>query len=122
MYYNTSNAYKTYEENNVTTADSGKLLIMLYDGAIKFSRFAEIAIKDKDYNLKNIYLGKTQSIIEELKLTLNMETGEVAENLDELYGFMLSELIQGNIKNDLEKVIGVREMLEDLRNTWSQII
>ncbi len=122
MYYNSANAYKTYEENNVTTADSGKLLLMLYDGSIKFCRFAEIALQEEDNTLKNYYLIRVQTIVEELMVTLNMSAGEIAEDLNALYSFMLSELIQVNIKNDIEKLKIIREMLEELRETWSRIM
>lgn len=122
MYGNTSNAYQLYKQTDINTANSGKLLLMLYDGAIKFCRFSEIAMDEKDYDKKNTYLMRVQDIITELTVTLNSDAGDISKNLSMLYNYMESELIEANIKNDKDKVIWVRNMLENLRMTWAQII
>lgn len=122
MYDNNTNAYKMYQTINVNTASPQKLLLMLYDGAIKFCRFAEAALDEGDYEKKNIYIKKTQNIINELMVTLNYDAGDIAKNLYLLYDFMMNELIQANIKKDKSKIVLVRGMLEDLRNTWAAVI
>lgn len=116
-----NNAYNAYKNNAVNTASKGNLLLMLYDGGIKFLRFAVIAIEDKNIQKANEYLIKTQNIISELMVTLNFDTGEIAKKLYSLYEYMNNELIEANITKDKEKVIVVKEMLEDLRNTWAKI-
>ncbi len=120
--YNTSNAYRIYETNNVTTASPKKLLIMLYDGAIRFCRLAEVAIIEKNIEKKNEHLKRAQDILAELSASLNFEAGETASQLGALYAFMTRELVEANIRMDVEKVKGVRGFLEELREAWKTIV
>lgn len=117
-----SNAASIYQENSVSTASSAKLLLMLYEGAIKFCRFAEMAIDERNVEIRNKNLIKVQNIITELTITLNKDAGEVAEQLSSLYEYMQNELIQANVKNDKGKVTGVKNMLQELHDVWYQII
>ncbi|MEA3423538.1 MAG: flagellar export chaperone FliS [Bacillota bacterium] len=116
-----ANAYKTYETNSVKTAPPKKLLIMLYEGAIKFCRLAEMAINENNIERRNENLKKAQDIITELQVTLNHDAGEIAEKLEMLYSYMNSELVQANINNDVTKIIFVREMLDELKEAWNSI-
>ncbi|MBN2258981.1 MAG: flagellar export chaperone FliS [Clostridiales bacterium] len=122
MYANTSNAYRIYESNNVKTASPKGLIIMLYEGAIKFCRFAEMAINENNIERRNENLKKAQDILTELQVTLNHDAGEIAEKLEMLYAYMNSELVQANIQNDGMKVAYVRSMLEELKEAWNAII
>lgn len=117
-----SNAASVYQEKSISTASSPKLLLMLYEGAIKFCRFAEIAIDEKNMEARNKNLIKVQNIISELTVTLNLDAGEIAEQLSVLYDYMQYETMQANIHNDKEKVTEVKKILEELRDTWGQII
>ena len=117
-----SNAYAVYQNNQVNTSSSGKLLLMLYDGALKFLRFALIAIEDKNIENANTYLVKTQNILLELMATLNYDTGEIARQLYNLYDYMNRELIDANIHKDSNKVKSVYDLLEELRDTWNKVI
>ena len=113
------NAYQT---NQVTTASPKKLLIMLYDGAIKNLRLAELSLEEKNIENVNKYLKKAQDIITEFMTTLNFEDGgDVAGNLYQLYEYMNRRLIRANIDKDTEPIKEVRKYLEELRDTWTQI-
>ncbi|MGM0370460.1 MAG: flagellar export chaperone FliS, partial [Bacillota bacterium] len=84
-----NNPYQKYKKTQVETADQGKLLLMLYDGAIKFSKAARKGMEEEDYEMVNNKLNRVQAIITELQTTLDMEKGkEIAENLDMLYDYM----------------------------------
>ncbi|MBK5251264.1 MAG: flagellar export chaperone FliS [Peptostreptococcaceae bacterium] len=120
--YNTANAYRVYETNNVTTASPKRLIIMLCDGAIRLCKLSEIAIREKNIEKKNEYLKRAQAILGELSFTLNFDAGEIANQLSDLYAFMMRELVYANIKMDAEKVKSVRELLEELREAWSEIV
>jgi flagellar protein FliS len=122
MYQNSANAYQIYQNNNVKTASKEKLLLMLLDGGIKFLRLSIRSLEDGDYEKTNGYLLKSQDIINELMATLNFQAGEIAHQLYSLYEYMNHELVQANIAKDVEGIRNVKEMLEDLRDTWSQII
>ena len=117
-----SNAQNVYRNNQVSTAPKKKLLIMLYDGAIKNLKLAEKAIEEKNYEVSNTNIVKTQDIIMEFMHTLDFEAGgEVAQNLNQLYDYMYRKLISANINKEVDGLIEVRKYLEELRDTWSRI-
>ena len=115
-------ANNVYKNNQVMIAPKKKLLIMLYDGAIKNLKLAEMAIANKEIEKTNNCLTKTQNIIAELMSTLNFDAGgDIAKNLYQLYDYMFMKLIRANIDKDVEGVIEVKQFLEELRETWVQI-
>lgn len=115
------NAYKTYETNNITTASPQGLIVMLYEGAIKFCRLAEMAIDENNIESRNSNLKKAQDILTELRITLNPDAGLLSENLESLYTFMYNQLVYANIKNEIFSIVEVRQMLVDLKDVWKQI-
>ena len=120
---NSQGAYKKYQNVQVKTANKGKLLIMLYEGCVKFLRLAEKSIEEKEMEAANNYLIRSQDIINELMVTLDMEKGgEIAENLYKLYDFMMSQLIEANINKDVEKIELVEDFMLELLDSWKQII
>jgi len=115
-------AYKEYKEVQVNTANREKLLIMLYQGCIKFLRFAKKSINEENIEAANNYIIRSQDIIRELMNTLDREKGgEIADNLYNLYDYMNRQLIEANIKKDAEKVELVEEMMLELLESWQQI-
>ena len=122
MYQNTSSAYKQYQNNQVNTSTQGKLVLMLYDGAIRFMRCAILSLEEKEIEKSNRFLIKAQKIISELMETLNFNAGSIANNLYNLYDYMYKELVLANIEKDKNKVLAVKEMMESIRNTWVEII
>ncbi|APG27363.1 flagellar export chaperone FliS [Syntrophotalea acetylenivorans] len=118
------NAYmNNYHHNQIDTASREQILIMLYDGAIRFTRQAINAIETGDQNGKTHGIQKAMAIISEFRNTLDHNIGgEIAANLDALYEFMISSLTQANLKNDLEPLQVVDNLLSDLRETWNEAI
>jgi flagellar protein FliS len=115
-------AYNAYKNNSVMAASPNKLVIMLYDGAIKNLKLAEIALNEKNIENVNTYLKKSQDIIVEFMSTLNFEAGgEIAQNLYQLYDYMYNRLVRANIDKDIAAIIEVKKYLEELRDTWAQI-
>ncbi len=110
-------AYNQYRNTAVETASPGKLLLMLYDAAIRNLDKAQQAISEKDINASHKYLLKAQDIIKEFMCTLNMDY-EVSKSLFSLYEYMLNQLIQANVKKDPQLVVEVRGYLAELRETW----
>src|SRR6056297_1205033 len=116
-------AHKQYKQVQVKTANNKKLLIMLYQGCIKFLRIAKKSIKEDDFENANEYLKKSQDIINELRYTLDMEKGgEISNNLYQLYSFMYSELVSANVNKEVEHIETVEEMMLELLDSWKQII
>lgn len=111
-----------YRDNNVTTQPRGRLIVLLYEGAIKFLRQAIGAIEAKDYEKKAKYLGRALDIIYELDYSLDVEAGgEVVANLRRLYDFMRRHLTEANLSLDTEQIRQVISLLEDLNEGWRAI-
>lgn len=108
-----------YKKASTQTTSRGKLLLMLYDGAIRFLEQACVAIDDKRPDLRGSRISKAHAIISELNATLNHKVApELCERLAALYRFMLDELVQANRHNDPKKIKTVIELLADLREGW----
>lgn len=111
-----------YFETSVQTTDKSQIVVMLYNGAIKFLKRAVIAIENNDFPAKGQSINKAIDIINELNFSLDMETGgEIADNLRSLYNFFVRELTSANIKCDIEKINSVINCLQDLNKGWSAI-
>lgn len=112
-----------YQKTQISTASSEQILIMLYDGAIRFVHQADEAMASGQKLQKLESISKAMAIITELANTLDHEVGgEIAENLDALYSYMTRELTRANLKNDRELLKVVETLLSDLRETWMQAI
>lgn len=112
-----------YQNNHILTASPEQILLMLYDGAIRFTRQAIQGLEED--NMASVHHGikKTMAIITEFANSLNHEIGgEIAENLDALYSFMIRELSLANLKKDVEKLRVVERLLVDLRATWGEAV
>ncbi len=119
---NQAQAYNAYKQNEVYTASKVKLVVMLYDGAIKNLKLAEVAINEKNIEKTNEYIKKAQDIIIEFMNTLNFEQGgQIANDLYKLYDYLYYRLIRANIDKDIEAVGEVRRFLEELRDAWAQL-
>lgn len=116
------NAYMNqYQNNQVTTASPEQVLIMLYDGAIRFVRQAKQAITDGRTGDKAKAIGKAIAIITEFSNTLDYEIGgDVALDLSRLYDFMVRELSAVNARNDAERLAPVVKILQDLRDAFAE--
>jgi flagellar protein FliS len=117
-----NNPYAHYKRMQVETASQGRLIIMLYDGALKNLRNAQNSIAHKDINGAHNSLIKAQDIIGELNITLNTDAGEIAQNLRKLYLYMLKRLVEANVTKDTGKVEEVIELLSTLKEAWDAII
>jgi flagellar protein FliS len=125
------NALSTYRETRIQTASQGQLVTMLYDEAVKdLDRALELLEKNssgkKDPG-KIEQIGKailkTQEIITELMVSLDFEQGgDIAKNLFSLYTWFNQELLEANIKQDIRRLTIVRNMLNELRGAWHEIV
>ena len=117
-----SNYQNAYKKASVNTLDQNKLIIMLYDGAIKNANFAVQYMESGEIEKVHDSLIKTKNIVTELLATLNMEQGgEIAKNLKSLYSYMFSQLIEANMEKKTAPVLTVIDLLKELRGAWVQI-
>ncbi|MCF2716139.1 flagellar export chaperone FliS [Paenibacillus polymyxa] len=112
-----SSPYEKYKQSSVQTSTPGQLIIMLYDGAIRFVKAGLDGISSNDIVKTNINLVKAQTIISELMSTLNYSY-DISKNLYALYEYMNYLLIQTNIKKRIESGEEVLGYLQELRETW----
>jgi len=123
-----ANGYaRTYQTQAILTASPGQLVLMLYDGALRFLAQAHAAFEtdERDFTrieVINRNLVKAQNIIAELQGTLNHEAGAVATNLDQLYDYYNRRLFEANFKKDLAPVIEVERLLGILRDAWAEML
>lgn len=108
---------------DVNTASPHRLIVLLYDGAIKAISLAKLHMNNGNIAEKGNAISKAISIIEEgLRLSLDRTTGgELAENLDALYEYMAFMLLEANIKNDSEHLDLVLKLLKELKESWESI-
>ena len=113
------NPYNQYKENNIKTASTENLTLMLYDGALKFAGQGKLFIKEKNIPKANESLIRAQDIIQELNITLDMQY-DISNYLRSLYTYIIERLIDANINKDMEILDEVIDLIRELRNTWKE--
>lgn len=120
-------AYNAYKETNVKTASQGRLVVLLYEEAVRqltlasslFSEDSNLPVQNIERFGKSIL--KSQEIITELQVSLDMEKGgEIAKNLMSLYIFFNKELTETNISKDQKRLEPIMKMISDLCESWRQ--
>ncbi len=116
------NGFQTYQETAVSTQSKGRLVVMLYDGAIRFLRQAAADLERGDFAAKGIHITKAQNILFELNTVLDMQAGgAIAQNLRNLYNFMHRHLTEANLHKDTQRIREVIDILEELNQGWRAI-
>jgi flagellar protein FliS len=115
-----ANQYQQYRQTQAETADPGELVVMLYQGAIRFLQRAALAIRQKDYETANTSIGRAEEIVAELSASLNAGGGTLAENLGKIYDFAYWRLVKANCEKDVEGVEEVLGILRDLLPAWQE--
>lgn len=116
-------AANAYFQTKVGTTDQGQLLLMLYDGALKYIQQARTKMLAKDFAGKGIMISKVIDIVNELAASLNMDRGgSLAVNLNNLYLLCTARLLRANLKMDVESLDSVETILSGLRGAYAQII
>lgn len=114
------NAYKKTE---VVTANKEQILLLMYEGAIKFMRTAIAASQAGDVSERGSHIVRTQDIINELRATLNFEVGgEIATNLESLYAYMTQRLLKASAESGTAELEEVLKILETLSEAWHQAV
>lgn len=116
-------AAQAYFQTQVTTTSQGDLVIMLYDGAVKFLTQAKEHLAANDMARKGLAISKALDVINELDSALNMEKGgSLSTNLHSLYLFCSNHLVMANLKKDADMIDHVLKILLGLRSAYSQIV
>lgn len=112
-----------YFENSVKTASPTKLVELLYKNSIERLEKAVKAIEKNNLIEANHEIIRVEEIILELNVSLNIEKGgEVAKNLRLLYNYIYEQLIQANLKKDIDTLTEVKSLIKDLYETWREVV
>ena len=116
----TSNPYNIYKQNSVNMASSQQLLLMLLDGAVKYTKIAKMAILNKDIARAHKELVRVQDIFLEFMITMDKNT-KYMEDLYNLYDFIKNELAKANIKKDITIIDNTLPLIEEIRDMWYEV-
>jgi flagellar protein FliS len=115
-------AQMQYQRMQAQTASPGQLVIMLYQGALRFIGRAKAGLQARDYDASRVNLLKAQDIVAELMASLDMGVGEISDNLMRLYEYMHRRLIDANIRRDEVAATEVEELLRSLLPAWQEAV
>lgn len=116
------NKVGVYKDATINTQSKGRLIVLLYDGAIKFMKLAIKELEAGNYLAKGQYINRAQDIINELNAVLDTNASdEIAGNLRKLYCFMNNRLSEANIKRDPQTINQVISIMEELNQGWKTI-
>ena len=117
------NPYSQYLNVQFGTLDQGKLILMAYDGALRFCRSAENCMASGDRQGKGEALAKAFDVVAEMRSSLRPEAGgELADHLNRAYTFVNHQITMANVMNKVEYLHNAIMMLEKLRDAWEQIV
>lgn len=116
-----ANARQAYAESTVMTASREQLVVMLYDGAIRFLRQSAEAMRAGHREQSRNRMRRAEAIIEELNGALDMSYGDVPASLRSIYLFCKRQLIEANLNKDATAIDTVVRLLGELRGSWDQV-
>lgn len=117
------NPYSEYRKVQFNTADQGGLILMSFDGAIRFCRAAKDCMTDKDNVGKGKWLSKAYDVVAELRKSLRPDVGgEIAESLDKTYAFICRQITLANVLNNPDHLQNALMVLKNLREAWGEIV
>jgi len=117
----------SYRTVAVDTASPGKLVLMLFDGALRFLDEAETGcqLPEGKQRVETVHnnLIKVQNIVQELQRCLDLRAGgEFAQNMFRIYDFMQTRLMEANVRKEPDNMQVVRKLLLDIRGAWNEML
>lgn len=109
----------SYKQNQVETATTGELTLMLYNGGVRFIKRAIEAINNKDINQAHQYITRVQDIVDELIITLDRKYS-ISEQMLLLYDYMNRRLIEANVSKNISILEEIEGLFIEFRDTWKQ--
>ena len=115
-------ARETYQQIEVNSSNGLQLVVMLYDGAIRFLSDAKACIQRQDLQGKAVAIDRTLAILGELQSTLKLEEGgELAQSLDRLYTYMTERIVEASLKLNVKPLDETIKLLTILNSAWTEI-
>ena len=119
---------RAYQQQSILTASPGQLVLLMYDGALRFMAQAHAGFalpEDNPRRIETIHtaLLRAQAILSELRANLDLEAGgDIAANLDRLYDYHLRRLFECNLRKDEAPLIEVEGLVRTLRDAWAEML
>lgn len=114
-------AYKTYQSNHFDGMDPRRLILMLYDGALRFLKGAREGALENNPQKRGENLGRAIAIISELQASLNPNMNdEATEFLRGLYTSILAELPKASLNNNVKPIEQTERYVAQLRKIWAE--
>lgn len=118
-----SNPYQKYKNTSILSASKEQILLMLYEGAIKFTKLAIVAAENKNIAERGKNIMRAYDIILELQVSLDHKVGgDLPKQLDQLYTYVLDQYTKANMYGDITGLQGAVKVLENLYDGWKQVI
>lgn len=115
--------YQAYQKSKLLTSDPRRLVLLCYEEAIRSLEEARVRYLSEDYEGKAKAVQKALDLLNHLREGLDFEKGgEIASNLDHLYGFMIGHLIKSDQRRDLKGMDQVSRMLRELKSAWEEAV
>lgn len=115
--------YQAYQKSNILTGDPKRLIILCYEEAIQGLIQAKTKYLTREYEAKGKAVQRALDLLNHLRETLDFERGgEIATQLDRLYGFMIAHIVKSDQRKDGTGFAQVAEMLEQLKSAWEEAL
>jgi flagellar protein FliS len=117
------NAYQKYKTTSIQSAGREKLLLMMYEGAIKFTKLGIQAAEEKRIADRGMNIGRAYDIVMELNNTLDHSVGgDISKNLEQLYMYITELYTKGNLSGSPEPLREALKLLETLYDGWQRAV
>ena len=116
------NQTTAYRQQAILTAPPGRLVVMLYDGCLRFLFQSAHALREGDRTTSLARMRRAEAILDELTVTLDHERGGViASRLQGIYAFSRRSLMEAWRNDDPDRIDQVSALLGELRDAWAEI-
>ncbi|MBV9135216.1 MAG: flagellar export chaperone FliS [Chloroflexi bacterium] len=114
--------YGAYRQTQIQSASPVELVVMLYRGAIRFTKVGIDGVNRRDVPVAHNGFVRAQDIVSELATTLDFERGgEVAEQLSAIYAFVMTLLLEANVRKSVTPAEHAVRLLESLLSSWERL-
>jgi flagellar protein FliS len=108
-------------QTSIVDADPHRLVQLLFEGAAARIASAKGHIERKEYDKKSNQINSAINIVGGLQESLNFDAGELAQNLEKLYDYMIRRLFEANVRNSIEMLDEVSGLLMQIKSAWDEI-
>lgn len=118
-----ANPYQKYKQTSILSASKEQILLMLYEGAIRFTKMAITAAEQNNVPERGKYIMRAYDIILEFQASLDHSVaGDLPRQLENLYAYMLEQYTKANLTGNIDSLKSCLQVLENLYQGWSQVI